>query len=245
MKIYGLIGNPLTHSFSQQYFRKKFERLSIADSDYLNFEIDNLLQEVFSLKQNKDIRGLNVTIPYKTDIIAYLDELTPAVKKINACNCIYIESDKWIGYNTDIIGFERSFVPRLKSHHKRALILGTGGSSKAVAYVLEQKGIDYLFVSRKTRGDSEVPYSSLPALFSDYTIIINTTPAGMFPHVDEAPAIPFQLLSPRHYCYDLIYNPEKTKFLQLAAANGALIKNGSDMLRVQAEESWNIWNNNY
>jgi len=244
MKIYGLIGNPLSHSFSQKYFSEKFSSQNIEDCSYLNFEIKDLNSEIAQLKNNSDLCGLNVTIPYKLQIIKFLDEVSRECKEINACNCIKIIKGKWKGFNTDIIGFEKSFTPYLQIHNTKALILGTGGSSKAVAYVLKKLNIDFLFVSRKKgNADNVISYDSLTqSLLSEFTIIINTTPLGMFPNVNDYPQLNYEFITGNHYFFDLIYNPAKTLFLSKAEERGATIKNGGDMLQIQAEESWKIWN---
>jgi shikimate dehydrogenase len=244
MTIYGLIGNPLSHSFSQKYFTEKFREENITGYSYLNFEIKNLDKEIYGLKNNPLISGLNVTIPFKTEIIPFLDNISEECKEINACNCIKITDGKWTGFNTDITGFEKSFAPHLLPHHTKALVLGTGGSSKAVTYVLKKLKIDFLLVSRKKELSKRViNYDTLtPLLMQEFTIVINTTPAGMFPNVDEYPQLPYEYVSEKHYFFDLIYNPSKTLFLSKAEAMGAVIENGEQMLSIQAEESWKIWN---
>jgi len=244
MKTYGLIGRSLGHSFSEKYFAQKFETENIKDCVYRNFEIKDLHKEIPLLKNNPDIKGLNVTIPYKTDMISFLDEKSEEVEAINACNCIKIVNGKWIGFNTDITGFEKSFVPHLKAFHKKALILGTGGASKAVAFVLEKLNIDFLKVSRnKSKDIAVVSYENISAeKMQEYQIVINTTPLGTFPNVNECPALPYEAITAQHYFFDLIYNPAKTLFLSLAEKRGAVIENGSHMLAIQAEESWKIWN---
>ncbi len=243
MKIYGLIGNPLGHSFSQKFFTDKFVKENISYCRYLNFEIEDLEKEIFQLKKDALILGLNVTIPYKSAIISYLDNMSKECKAIAACNCIKITKGKWTGYNTDAIGFEKTFSPLLQPHHTKALILGTGGSSKAVAYVLKKLKIDFLFVSRKKEEQNTVTYDFLTsALMQEYPIVINTTPVGMFPNVNDYPQLPFEAVSEKNYFFDLIYNPWKTALLSKAEARGALIKNGEKMLAIQAEESWKIWN---
>ena len=243
MKIYGLIGLSLRHSFSQRFFSDKFEREDIIDSEYHNFEIKNPDEEIAALKGNPDIRGLNVTIPYKSVIIPFLDELTNECREVNACNCIKVKDGKWIGYNTDIIGFEKTFVPHLKPYHRKALILGTGGASNAVAYVLKKLNINFLKVSRKKEHTQGViNYENVSGeLLKDYNIVINTSPVGMFPKMDEYPPLPYESVTPDHYFFDLIYNPAKTLFLSIAEEYGAFIENGDKMLSIQAEESWDIW----
>lgn len=243
MKIYGLIGNPLGHSFSKKFFTEKFLKENISDCRYLNFEIKDLEKEIFQLKKDALILGLNITIPYKSTIISYLDIVSEECKVIGACNCIKITEDKWTGYNTDTIGFEKTFSPLLQSHHTRALILGTGGSSKAVAYVLKKLKIDFLFVSRKKEEQNTVSYDFItPGIIQEYPVVINTTPVGMFPNVNDYPKLPYEAISERNYFFDLIYNPSKTVLLSKAEARGALIENGEKMLSIQAEESWKIWN---
>ncbi len=243
MKLYGLIGNPLTHSFSQKYFTEKFSAENINDCVYQNFEIKDLQKEIPILKNNAELYGLNVTIPYKSEIISFLDILSEVCKEINACNCIKINNGKWKGFNTDVIGFEKSFTQLLQPHHTKALILGTGGSSKAVAYVLKKLNIDFLFVNRnKNISDGIINYESVTTeIIKEYTIVINTTPLGQFPNGGAYPKIPYEYVSDKNYFFDLIYNPFKTLFLSKAEAMGAVIKNGKDMLAIQAEESWKIW----
>ncbi|HTR27753.1 MAG TPA: shikimate dehydrogenase [Puia sp.] len=243
MKRYGLIGYPLSHSFSQRYFTEKFEREGIRDCSYSNFPLTDI-GELPAILADPDLCGLNVTIPYKQQIIPFLSELTPVVESIGACNCIRIVAGQLVGHNTDVVGFERSLLPQLKPHHRQALILGTGGASKAVEYVLHQLGIGYRLVSRTPRPDTgDLAYADIDAgVLAAATLVVNTTPIGMYPNVDVCPPLPYEALTPRHYLFDLIYNPEKTLFLQKGAGRGAAIANGHDMLVLQAEESWRIWN---
>jgi shikimate dehydrogenase len=242
MTKYGLIGYPLSHSFSKKYFTEKFERESIQDHEYDLFPIDKITQLPLLLQAEIDLKGLNVTIPYKEQVIPFLDELTEVVKEIQACNCIRILNGKLIGYNTDVIGFEKTLERKLSNHHQRALVLGTGGAAKAVHYVLSKKGIEYLEVSR-TKVDGSITYQEIgEQVISSHTLIINTTPLGMYPNIEEAPNLPYHLLSDQHYLYDLVYNPTKTKFLLEGESRGAVIENGADMLIIQAEASWDIWN---
>jgi shikimate dehydrogenase len=243
MKIYGLIGNPLSHSFSKKYFTAKFIEENISDCGYQNFEIKDLQLEIPELKNNSSIAGLNVTIPYKSRILPFLDSTSAVCTEINACNCIKIDRGKWTGFNTDVIGFEKSFVPNLSPHNTKALILGTGGSSKAIAYVLKKLKIDFLFVSRRQDASAFIINYELisPELMKEYSIVINTTPSGMFPNVDTYPKLPYECVTGKHYFFDLVYNPMETLFLSKAHAMGAAIKNGGDMLAIQAEESWKIW----
>jgi shikimate dehydrogenase len=243
MKIYGLVGGSLSHSFSEKYFSEKFQRENITDCQYRNFELKDLEKEIRRLKNDRDLKGLNVTIPYKTTIIPFLDKMSEECRQINAVNCIKIADGKWIGFNTDVIGFEKTFVPYLKPFHQKALILGTGGASNAVAFVLKKLNIDFLKVSRnKINSSSVISYDELPAIFRQFQIVINTTPLGTFPNVNECPPLPYELITDQYYFFDLIYNPAKTLFLSLAEKDGATIENGEKMLTIQAEESWKIWN---
>ncbi|MEO8721178.1 MAG: shikimate dehydrogenase [Ginsengibacter sp.] len=244
MKIYGLIGETLHHSFSRRFFSEKFRSENLKDHRYQNFEIKDLEKEIPELKNNSEIGGLNVTIPYKTEIIRFLDEVSEECREINACNCIKSDGGRWTGFNTDVIGFEKSFAPHLKSMHKKALILGTGGASNAVAFVLNKLGIEFLKVSRNDNAsDSIISYQNISAeTMQKYQIVINATPVGTFPNVNECPDLPYQFVTDRHYFFDLIYNPAKTLFLAHAEKRGAFIENGDKMLMIQAEESWRIWN---
>lgn len=243
MKIYGLIGRTLSHSFSKKYFSQKFQREQIDNCIYQNFEIEDLELQIPLLKANAELCGLNVTIPYKTEIFPFLDQFTTECKELNACNCIKIESGKWIGYNTDVMGFQNSFASHLKPYHTKALVLGTGGASKAVTFVLRKLGISFLEVTRdKTKVPSAITYDDISKeILAEYTMVINTTPLGMFPNVDAYPKIPYRFITDKHYFFDLIYNPAKTLFLARAEEKGAIIKNGEKMLVIQAEESWKIW----
>ncbi|HUZ57215.1 MAG TPA: shikimate dehydrogenase [Hanamia sp.] len=244
MTIYGLIGKTLHHSFSGRYFSEKFRSDEIKDTEYRNFELKDLGDELPLLKNNPEIKGLNVTIPYKTEIIPFLDELTEECREINASNCIKIQDGKWIGFNTDIIGFEKSFVPFLKPYHKKALILGTGGASNAVGFVLKKLNIEFLKVSREKNQDpSVISYDGInEEVMEEFKVVINTTPVGTSPNVNEYPKIPYEFITTHHYFFDLIYNPAKTLFLSFAEKQGAFIENGDKMLSIQAEESWEIWN---
>jgi shikimate dehydrogenase len=242
MKVYGLLGKTLKHSFSKGYFTEKFSALSINDCVYENFELPDITALPQLLKNNPDILGLNVTIPYKEDVIPFLDEQNEIVSEIKACNCIKINNGKLTGYNTDVIGFKQSLESCLEPHHGKALILGTGGAAKAVQYALDLLGISYLNVSRSKRADT-ITYDEVSRdLLNEYYLIVNTSPTGMYPNMDEAPILPYEHLSDKHLLFDLIYNPEKTLFLQKGAERGAKICNGAEMLILQAEESWRIWN---
>lgn len=241
MKLYGLIGFPLSHSFSKNYFSQKFLKEGITDSVYELFPIETIEQFPLLLQEHPNLCGLNVTIPYKETVLPYLHYVSEEVKEIGACNCIKIEKGELHAYNTDVIGFERSLLPLLLPHHTKALVLGTGGAAKAVAWVLKKLNIDYKFVSRKR--DTVFTYEELNAtVMQEYSVIINTTPLGMQPNSNTKPSLPYDAIGKNHLCYDLVYNPAKTVFLQMAEANGAVVKNGFDMLEIQAEESWRIWN---
>ncbi|MEO6894631.1 MAG: shikimate dehydrogenase [Ginsengibacter sp.] len=244
MKTYGLIGRSLGHSFSENYFSEKFKKENIDDSQYRNFEIKDLQKEIPALKLKSELKGLNVTIPYKTDIISFLDEMTDECREINACNCIKIIDGKWVGFNTDVTGFEKSFKPHLKPIHKKAFILGTGGASNAVAFVLKKLGIEFLKISRsKNQSSFIISYDEISGeMMNEYQIVINTSPLGTFPNMSECPSLPYEAITSQHYFFDLVYNPPKTLFLSLAEKRGATIENGSQMLAIQAEESWKIWN---
>lgn len=243
MKLYGLLGKTLKHSFSKSYFTEKFAREHINDHRYDNFELESIGQLPQLLKQHPDLCGLNVTIPYKEEVIPFLDVQNDMVQKIRACNCIKIIDGKLHGYNTDVIGFRQSLERGgLKPGHKKALVLGTGGAAKAVQYALESLGIDCTIVSR-TKKEDVLSYEELDKdIMQQHQVIVNTSPVGMYPKVNEAPQIPYSLITPDHYLFDLTYNPEKTLFLQRGEEQGATICNGHEMLILQAEESWRIWN---
>jgi shikimate dehydrogenase len=243
MRRYGLIGYPLTHSFSQRYFTEKFEREGISDCTYSNFSLREI-GELSAVLGDGLLCGLNVTIPYKQQVIPFLDAFSPVVEEIGACSCIGVADGLLTGHNTDVVGFERSLVPKLGAHHRQALVLGTGGASKAVEYVLRKLGVSYRLVSRRPRVDTaDLGYENVDAdLLGTATLVINTTPVGMYPNVDDCPPLPYEALTPRHYLFDLIYNPALTRFLQQGKERGAVVENGHEMLVLQAEESWRIWN---
>ena len=242
MRLFGLIGYPLSHSFSQHFFTEKFEKEGIKECKYLNFPIRSIEELRSVINENPGLEGINITIPYKEQIIPFLDEASEIVKQVGACNCIKIIQGRLHGYNTDVPGFESSFVKGLKPHHKQALVLGTGGASKAVQFVLSKLSISFKVVSRNPKG-VETSYNSITAdNIGDYPVIINTTPLGMQPAVDQFPSLPYSAMSNKHYLFDLIYNPAKTVFLESGEKYGAVIKNGYEMLVNQAEESWKIWN---
>jgi shikimate dehydrogenase len=239
MRKFGLIGYPLSHSFSKPYFTRIFKEEGI-DAVYENYPIEEI-SLLPSILADPAIEGLNVTIPYKEDVIPYLDELSDAVRQIGACNCIHIQGGKKCGHNTDVTGFERSLLKKLLPHHRDALVLGTGGAAKAVYYVLEKLGIPCTRVSR-VGGNGCISYQDLTEeLMARHQLVINTTPLGMYPMVEGFPDLPYDAVTPSHYFYDLIYNPAKTIFLQKAEERGAVIENGQDMLMIQADESRKIW----
>ena len=245
MQKYGLIGYPLGHSFSKNYFNQKFESENI-DATYLNFEIPNIKDLKTVLKDNPELNGLNVTIPYKEQVIPYLDDLDEDARLIGAVNVIKFTKGlfgkKLKGYNSDIIGFTQSIQPLLQPHHQKALILGTGGASKAVYHGLKNLGLESIFVSRTHKADDMLTYEELtPEIMAEYTIIVNCTPVGMFPKVDFCPNIPYELLTPNHLLYDLLYNPNVTLFMKKGEAQGAVVKNGLEMLLLQAFAAWEIW----
>jgi shikimate dehydrogenase len=239
---FGLVGRDISYSFSRDYFAKKFKRENLQHS-YVNFDLKSI-EELDEIIQNTpDLKGLNVTIPYKEDVIPILDDLNKRARKIGAVNTIRITRyQKLIGYNTDYYGFKNSLKPHLKKHHKRALILGTGGASKAIAYALNKLKIQYDYVSRSEKEGVKFLYSDLTDdIISSYNIIINCTPIGTFPDVSVCPDIPYEAITEKHILYDLIYNPEQTKFLSCGDIKGATTINGLEMLKLQAEKSWQIW----
>jgi len=241
MRKFGLIGYPLSHSFSQKYFTEKFQQLGITDCRYELYPIEDIAG-VKALLQDPELCGLNVTIPYKQSVMPYLGGMSPVVQEIGACNCIRIEKGVTTGYNTDVVGFEESLVRKLQPYHNRALILGTGGASKAVEYVLRKLGISYYMVSREP-GAGRLSYEQIDEeMIYSHTLIINTTPLGMYPKVDICPPLPYEAIGAQHYLFDLVYNPARTLFLQNGEQRGAAVENGYDMLIGQAEESWRIWN---
>jgi shikimate dehydrogenase len=246
MRKFGLIGYPLTHSFSERYFAEKFIRDGIRDCSYAAWSIP-AISGLPELLADPELCGLNVTIPYKERVLPYLHTRSEVVGTIGACNCIKVAGGRLEGHNTDVIGFERSLLKKLQPHHTQALVLGTGGAAKAVGFVLEKLGIGYRFVSRKAgggaSGDENLPYAEVdgPLLLS-HTLLINTTPIGTYPKIDECPPLPYEAITERHYLFDLVYNPERTLFLRKGEERGATVENGYEMLILQAEESWRIWN---
>ena len=243
MRLFGLIGYPLSHSFSKKYFTKKFEQEELTDCRYELFPLASINELPGILHKHPELEGLNVTVPYKRQVLSFLDSSNNIPAGVNACNCIHIKYGKLVGYNTDVIGFEKSFTPLLKPHHKKALVLGNGGSSAAVVYVLKRLAIDLIIVSRELHNNSSLTYKDIDErMMKECNVIINTTPLGMSPNENSCPPIPYQFISKDHLLYDLVYNPAKTLFLQKGEERGAAIKNGEEMLMLQAEESWRIWN---
>jgi len=242
-KRFGLLGRNISYSFSKGYFTEKFSKEHFEGCTYENFDIPEISYFADLKENNSDLNGLNVTIPYKETVIPFLDKLSKNAEQIGAVNTIkFTKKGKLKGYNTDYYGFKKSLEPLLQPHHKKALILGTGGASKGVAFALDQLDIAYTFVSRGGKENS-IDYSLINATtFDNYQIIINCTPVGTSPNVDLFPMIPYEFFTEKHIAYDLIYNPAETQFLSKAKAEGAQIKNGLDMLIFQAEKAWKIWN---
>lgn len=239
----GLLGKNISYSFSRTYFKTKFKQDNINNVSYENFDINSIQDFKSIIKNVKELKGLNVTIPYKESVIPYLDKLNKKAKEIGAVNTIKItKSGNLIGYNTDCYGFKKTLEPHLQKHHKKALILGTGGASKAVLYTLKKKGITCHYVSRKPAAHVKYTYQDLTAaIITEYTIIINCTPLGTFPNIDQYPNIPYNGITSNHILFDLIYNPEETQFLSRGKKQGAITINGLKMLEYQAEKAWSIW----
>ena len=243
MRIFGLIGYPLTHSFSKKYFTEKFEKEGLDDCRYELFPIDTIRELPALIARYPGLEGLNVTIPYKKQVLSYLDQTAFIPQGLEACNCILIQEGRLLGYNTDVTGFRESLRPLLTPEHHTALVLGNGGAASAVIFALQQLGISYKLVSRELHAGSDLTYRDLDAtIIRSHPLIINTTPLGMYPNEELCPEIPFAAIDKRHLLYDLVYNPAKTVFLQRGEEKGAAIKNGEEMLLLQAEESWKIWN---
>jgi shikimate dehydrogenase len=246
MTLYGLIGYPLSHSFSPDYFNQKFSELGLEDHHYKAFEIRDLSKLRLLLNGQPDLRGFNVTIPYKREIVGYMHHLHHSAFMTGAVNVVKIKEGRLIGFNSDVYGLESSLLPLLKPEMKQALILGSGGSSQTAAFVLRSVGIKCQFVSRSKKNPYFLKYEELTADFiAQQDVIVNTTPVGMYPNSEHAPAIPFEGLHANQLCFDLIYNPEQTIFLQYASEKGARIQNGHDMLIAQAEKSWAFWQHNF
>lgn len=242
MKQFGLIGYPLGHSFSKKYFTEKFEREGISDCQYETYPIDSIERLPELIRSIPDLRGLNVTIPYKEKVIPYLADRSEVVKQTGACNCILVREGQLTGHNTDVIGFRQSLERSFPSLPATALVLGTGGAAKAVEYVLKQLKISFRYVSRKPSVNNLSYEQVSPSLLAQTHLLINTTPLGMQPHITEAPPIPYEAIGKDHCLFDLIYNPAETLFLRKGLAQGARVRNGLEMLVIQAEESWKIWN---
>lgn len=239
---FGLIGKNIPYSFSKRYFTEKFSQLNLSNHEFHNFDIDNLDELPLILKNFPHVKGLSVTIPYKEQIIKYLDDISVEAKEIGAVNCVKVKNHQLIGYNTDIFGFENSFKPLLKSKHQKALILGTGGASKAVKFVLDKLLIPFISVSRNPIKNDEISYQSLTVdIIKKHQIIINCSPVGTFPFVNDFPIIPYESITKSHYLFDLIYNPSETLFLKKGKERGATTKNGLEMLENQADKAWEIW----
>jgi len=242
-KKFGLLGKDISYSFSKKYFSEKFKNDLFQDCCYENFDIPTIEEFPTILKNNPDLKGLNVTIPYKETILPYLDTLSQKAFKIGAVNVIrFTKKGNLKGYNSDWYGFKKALEPLVQPHHKKALILGTGGAAKAVAFALEQMGIFYTYVSREAT-ENAIDYNRInTTTFDNYHIIINCTPIGTSPNINEFPPIPYQFFTEKHIAFDLIYNPDETQFLRKAKKKGAIIKNGYEMLVFQAEKAWKIWN---
>lgn len=239
--LFGLIGRNLSHSFSGTYFNDKFRKLDLPHR-YKLFPLEDISQLPELISNNPELAGINVTIPFKESVIPFLNELSEEAQGVGAVNTILISKGKLKGYNTDVYGFGNSIKPFLESHHQRALILGTGGASKAVAYVFKELGIDHHFVSRERTGSKIFSYSDLNEyVLKHFRLIVNTTPVGMYPAVEDFPPIPYQYLEPSHFLYDLVYNPAETVFLKNGRERGCKVMNGVDMLHQQAEKAWKIW----
>ncbi len=239
MKKYGLIGYPLKNSFSANYFNHKFTQLGI-EASYTNFPIADINELPELLKSQPNLEGFNVTIPHKQSIIPFLDELSEEAKQIGAVNTVRVVNGKLIGYNTDTYGFEQSILPLLKPWHQHALVLGNGGAAQAIVFVLKKLGFNYHLVSRDP--EKGITYDELDKPFiRAHQVIINCTPLGMYPNANESPTIPYEYITALHLAYDLIYLPEETLFLSNCKAQGAITKNGLQMLHLQAEKAWKIW----
>lgn len=242
MRVFGLVGKTLKHSFSKKYFDEKFAREGITDCRYENFELQSVEDLPKLMEAHPGLEGLNITIPYKETCLSYLQEKNEIVNRIGACNCIRISNGIWTGYNTDAVAFRNSLATKLQPHHRCALVLGSGGASKAIQYALKELGLDFMIVSRHKK-QNQLGYEDIgEETIQGHQVIINTTPVGMYPNVQDDPPIPYDAIDATHLLFDLTYNPAKTKFLAQGEERGAQIMNGYDMLLGQAEESWRIWN---
>ena len=245
MNLYGLIGYPLGHSFSKKYFTKKFENEGLGDCFFELFPLPSIHEFSDLLRNNSALKGLAVTIPHKQTILPFLDTISPEAAQIGAVNCIQFKGNILMGYNTDVVGFEKSFMPLLHPHHKKALVLGTGGASKAVQYILSKHAIPFTLVSRGGDGETGIiNYDTIDQqVLNDHQIIINCSPLGMSPNEKSKPELPYEYITDQHLLYDLVYGPVETAFLSEGKKRGALIKDGYEMLELQAEENWRVWNN--
>ncbi|MGS2763752.1 shikimate dehydrogenase family protein [Sinomicrobium sp. M5D2P9] len=244
MPLFGLIGKNISYSFSQVYFREKFEKLHLTDHSYVNFDLQDIKEFPNLLSEHPDLRGCNVTIPYKEAVMPYLSGLSNKAEQIGAVNVIKVEKRRLTGYNTDYYGFQASLQPLLRKEHRRALILGTGGASKAIAFSLKELGIAYTFVSRSPE-EGQLSYEDLDEkIMQASPVIVNCTPLGTYPDVEKKPPIPYNFITPGHLLYDLIYNPAETSFLKEGRLKGATTSSGLRMLQLQAEKAWEIWNSN-
>lgn len=244
MKRFGLIGFPVSHSFSKKYFTEKFAKSGLDDHFYDLFELEHIADFPALWSDNEDLSGLNVTVPHKENVLPYLDELDSSAKSVGASNVIKKVGDKLVGYNSDFIAFRHSLASWIGDFNGQALVLGTGGSSKAVCAALKDLTISFKTVSRSKK-NGDLSYEDLfnnSSLIDEYHLLINTTPLGMHPKVDTCPQIPYEKINAKHFLFDLVYNPSETLFLQKGRARGAQIKNGDEMLVLQAEKSWEIWN---
>lgn len=246
MRTFGLIGFPLSHSFSKKFFTEKFEIEQIPNCKYELFPIENADEMMGLIEKDPSLCGLNVTIPHKVNVMPFLHDIDPAAKEIGAVNCISIDQSGQEpilkGYNTDAYGFAESLRPLLEKQHQKALVFGDGGATKAIKYVLKQLNIPYLLVVRNPVLGAILYSAVTEEILNEHKLLINTTPLGMLPNLDSYPVIPYQFITPQHLAYDLVYNPEETAFLTKMKAQGAKIKNGLEMLYLQAERSWYIWN---
>lgn len=244
-KLYGLLGKNISYSFSSGFFKEKFGVLHLDACQYQNFDIESIEEFTALISLNKEqLCGLNVTIPYKEAILPFLDELDDVASEIGAVNTIkFLKNGRLKGFNTDVVGFQQSLEPMLENYHRKALILGTGGAAKAIAYVFQKLDLEFLYVSRNPQKENEISYTNLDLnCIKTHQIIVNCTPIGTFPETEKHPNIPYQHLDNTHILFDLIYNPSVTTFLQKGKEQGAVVKNGLEMLQLQAEKSWQIWN---
>jgi shikimate dehydrogenase len=243
MRLFGLIGNPLAQSFSKKYFSAKFEKEGISGCRYELYQLESIDELPQLISSQPELQGLNVTIPFKKQVLPYLDSVDEVTSRVQACNCIKLKGGKLTGFNTDITGFEKTFAPHLRPYHTKALILGKGGANAAIEYVLNKLGLAYASVSRTSHSGATFNYSEITKeIIEECKVIINTTPLGSYPNVQESPDIPYEFITPKHYLFDVIYNPALSLFLEKGRQKGATTCNGYEWLTIQAEESWKIWN---